>query len=271
MNIVSFNVNSVRLRLHQLEKVIEDHNPDVIALQETKVQDHEFPHELIMQTLGYHSEWIGQKTHYGVALLSKKKPLSVKKGFSTDNEDAQKRMIIGEYAIGEKTVTVINGYFPQGESRDHEIKFPAKQKFYQDLMAMLNNDYKNTQDLIVLGDLNIAPVDNDIGIGEPNAKRWLKTGKTSFLPEEREWFKTLLNWGLTDTFRELYPNVNDKLSWFDYRSKGFLAEPKRGLRIDQILVTPSILKGLKDSGMNYDVREMEKSSDHCPIWSSFKF
>ena len=271
MNIVSFNVNSVRLRIHQLEKVIAEHQPDVIALQETKVQDHDYPYDEIAEKLGYHSEFMGQKTHYGVALLSKEKPLSLIKGFPNDDDEAQKRMIIGEYAIDGKKVTIFNGYFPQGENQNHETKYPAKRKFYKDLIQMLNTQYQNTQDIVVCGDLNIAPVDNDIGIGEANAKRWLKTGKTSFLPEEREWFQTLLDWGLTDTFRELYPDVNDKMSWFDYRSKGFNAEPKRGLRIDQILVTPSILKGLVDSGMNYDVRAMEKPSDHCPIWSSFKF
>ena len=268
MNIVSFNTNSIRRRLHQIERVIEKHDPDIIAIQETKVQDHEFPVDEI-QKMGYHSEFMGQKTHYGVAILSKKAPIKIIKGFPDDNEDAQKRMIIGDYELGGEIVTVFNGYFPQGENREHEVKFPAKRKFYQDLMDLLNRDYSNEQPIVVTGDFNIAPVDEDIGIGAANAKRWLRTGKTSFLPEEREWFQKLIDWGLTDSFRYLYPEVTDRLSWFDYRSKGFDADPKRGLRIDHILVTKPLLKKLKDSGMDYDVRAMPTPSDHCPVWSNF--
>ena len=85
--------------------------------------------------------------------------------------------------------------------------------------------------------MNIAPIDHDIGIGPDNQKRWLREGKTSFLPEERAWLQGLIDWGLTDTYRAKHPNVDDRYSWFDYRSKGFEREPKRGLRIDLILAS----------------------------------
>ncbi|NMS18954.1 exodeoxyribonuclease III, partial [Vibrio parahaemolyticus] len=120
----------------------------------------------------------------------------------------------------------------------HETKFPYKRQFYKDLMTYLNDHHNNDEQLIVMGDINISPIDADIGIGEPNRKRWLKTGKCSFQPEEREWLKTLLDWGLVDTFRKLYPEVNDQFSWFDYRSRGF--DDNRGLRIDVILSYPSL-------------------------------
>tara|TARA_B100001013_G_C24439445_1_gene375075 strand:+ start:327 stop:695 length:369 start_codon:yes stop_codon:yes gene_type:complete len=120
-----------------------------------------------------------------------------------------------------------------------------------------------------MGDLNISPQDKDIGIGETNRKRWLRTGKCSFLPEEREWLDNLTSWGLLDTFRSLYPDVDDRYSWFDYRSRGFDDQPKRGLRIDQIWATPTLNERLVDAGIDYRIRGMEKPSDHAPIWSSF--
>ena len=83
-------------------------------------------------------------------------------------------------------MTIINGYFPQGDNRDHPVKFPYKEKFFKDLMLHLNNNFKKNENIIILGDLNISPEDIDIGIGEDNRKRWLATGKCSFLPEERE-------------------------------------------------------------------------------------
>ncbi len=90
-------------------------------------------------------------------------------------------------------VTVLNGYFPQGDNIKHETKYPHKRQFYKDLMTYLNDYHNKDEQVIVLGD-NISPIDADIGIGEPNAKRWLKTGKCSFQPEEREWLKTLMDW-----------------------------------------------------------------------------
>ena len=268
MKIVSFNTNSIRLRLHQLQQLIDSHAPDVIGIQETKVTDEDFPVEAINE-LGYHAEFHGQKTHYGVAMLSKHKPTAVAKGFPTDNEDAQKRLIVGDFETDNGPLRIINGYFPQGENRSHEVKFPAKEKFYADLMEYLNNHCDCSADLAIIGDFNIAPVDADLGIGEDNVKRWLRTGATCFLPEEREWFAKLTDWGLHDSYRYIYPERTDFFSWFDYRSKGFEREPKRGLRIDHVLVTESLLDRVVDSGIDYDVRAMEKPSDHCPVWTSF--
>lgn len=271
MKIVSFNVNSVRMRQHQLQVLVEQYQPDIIGLQETKVQDHEFPLTDI-ESLGYKAEYFGQKTHYGVALLYKPELIlnAIQKGWKTDSDDAQRRMIIGDFTTpkGEQ-VRVLNGYFPQGESRDHPIKFPAKQAFYADLMAYLNNECSPQQNLIVMGDFNISPQDIDIGIGEANRLRWLKTGKTSFLPEERQWWQTLMDWGLFDTYRKIHPERNDRFSWFDYRSKGFEDDPKRGLRIDTILASAPAYARVIGSDIAYDVRALEKPSDHAPVWSSF--
>jgi exodeoxyribonuclease-3 len=270
VKVVSFNTNGIRTRQHQLEALKQKYDPDIIGIQESKVQDIDFPLEMVSE-LGYTPHYFGQKTHYGVAMLSKQTPTTVQKGFPSDPEDAQRRLISASYDLENGTeLTVINGYFPQGDERNHPTKFPAKEKFYSDLMGYIDNNFTPEDNLLVIGDMNIAPVDNDIGIGPDNAKRWLRTGKCSFLPEEREWIERLQNWGLEDTFRKQHPDVDDQFSWFDYRSRGFDREPKRGLRIDLILATPGLSTRCVDAGIAYDIRSMERPSDHCPIWAEFE-
>jgi exodeoxyribonuclease-3 len=269
MKFVSFNINGLRARPHQLKEIVTRHAPDVIGLQETKVDDSMFPLADV-ESLGYHVHFHGQKGHYGVALLTREKPLWVHKGFPNDTEDAQKRMISVAISGPNDTQTIVfNGYFPQGESRNHPSKFPAKTRFYADLQAHLEQEFDSAQRVVVMGDVNISAEDIDIGIGADNAKRWLRTGKCSFLPEEREWMQTLKNWGLTDTFRHLYPKVDDRFSWFDYRSRGFEAEPRRGLRIDLIMASNGLIDQCIGAGVDYDIRAMEKPSDHAPVWAEF--
>lgn len=266
MKIVSFNINGLRARPHQLAALIEKHQPDVIGLQETKVADEQFPLADI-EALGYHAHFHGQKGHYGVALLSRQAPLELHKGFPGDDEDAQRRFIWGVYAdAAGQPVTVMNGYFPQGENRAHPTKFPAKERFYADLQALLESRFAPSQALLVMGDLNISPEDRDIGIGEENRKRWLKAGKCSFLPEERGWLQRLKDWGLLDSFRHLHPETDDRFSWFDYRSRGFEDTPKRGLRIDAILASQSLRERFLEADVDYELRGMEKPSDHAPVW-----
>ena len=232
MKIISFNINGLRARLHQLQAIIDKHQPDIIGLQEIKVHNDAFPIEDV-EAMGYKVYFHGQKAHYGVAMLCKKEADHVQMGFPSDDDEAQKRMIMVTTTNdkGEK-VTVLNGYFPQGESIHHEVKYPYKRQFYLDLMKYLDDNHSRDENIIIMGDINISSIDLDIGIGEPNKKRWLQTGKCSFQPEERQWLKTLIDWGFTDTFRAEHPDVNDKFSWFDYRSKGFL--DNRGLRIDVV-------------------------------------
>ncbi len=268
MKIVSFNINGLRARLPQLQALIDAHQPDIIGLQEIKVHDDAFPRADV-EAMGYHVYFHGQKAHYGVALLCKQEPESVSRGFPGDDEEAQRRLISARFLLADgRRLTVMNGYFPQGESRDHPTKFPAKEKFYADLQSLLLEQHQPDEELVVMGDLNISPEDCDIGIGEANRKRWLRDGKCSFLPEEREWLARLKGWGLIDTFRHLFPETQDRYSWFDYRSKGF--DENRGLRIDLILATAPLLARLDEAGIDYPLRGVEKPSDHAPIWASFR-
>lgn len=264
--LVSFNINGIRSRPHQLEALKAQYDPDVIGIQESKVADEAFPQATIA-ALGWQAAYHGQKGHYGVALLSRQAPLRVIKGFPNDGAEAQRRAITGVFRLDDGSeLAVVNGYFPQGESRDHPTKFPGKQKFYADLKDYLDSHFSPSQPIVVMGDMNVAPLDADVGIGADNAKRWLRTGKCSFLPEEREWLQALTDWGLSDAYRALHPDTDDRFSWFDYRSRGFEREPKRGLRIDLILVSAPVRERLRAAGIDYDIRALERPSDHCPVW-----
>ncbi len=271
MRLVSFNINGIRARLHQLEALVATQRPAVIGLQETKVQDAEFPREAV-EALGYRVVYHGQKGHYGVALMIDVaqcgEPEEVHYGFPDDGEESQRRMIgvVLRLADGER-LTVWNGYFPQGENVEHPLKFPHKREFYAQLRRLLEGAQRPDERLAVMGDFNISPEDIDIGIGEANRKCWLREGKTSFQPVEREWLAGIKAWGLTDSYRLCYPAVDDRFSWFDYRSKGFDREPKRGLRIDHILVTAPLAERVTDAGIDYDLRGMQKPSDHAPVWA----
>jgi len=269
MKIVSFNMNSIRARPHQLIHLRDTLDPDIIGIQETKVNDPEFPVDEIKE-IGYHPEYWGQKGHYGVAILSKKKPTEVQKGFIKDTAEDQKRFIQAKFKWGKDSITIMNGYFPQGENRNHETKFPKKIKYYSDLKTHIKRTQKTEKNIIVMGDFNVAPSPMDIGIGEINAKRWLKEGKTAFLPEEIDMWNSVKNLGFIDSWREQNPDEDSIYSWFDYRSRMFDDTPKRGLRIDHIMISENLIPAMKNTGIDYDARAMEKPSDHCPIWITLK-
>lgn len=264
MKLASFNVNGIRARIHQLQSLVEKHSPDVIGLQEIKVENGLFPYEDVA-ALGYQARVHGQKGHYGVALLTRLPPENELFGYPSDTTDSQRRMIGCTLEYKGRPLHIYNGYFPQGESRAHPLKFPNKRKFYADLHKHLSENHSPADQVLIMGDMNISPSDLDIGIGEQNRERWLRTGKCSFLPEEREWYQRLYDWGVTDTWRHLNPEENNIFSWFDYRSKGFDDDPKRGLRIDHILVTDPLLDSSRNVIIDYDIRAMERPSDHCPV------
>ena len=181
MKIVSTKINNTKARTNQRIHLRETIDPDVIGLQETKVNDPVFPIEVI-EEIGYHPEYWGQKGHYGVAILSKLKPTKTIKGFKDDIDEDQKRFIQCTYAVNNSEITIMNGYFPQGENIHHETKFPKKIKYYEDLKKHIEVLKKSKENLIVMGDFNVAPKDIDIGIGSENVKRWFEDIHLAFFP-----------------------------------------------------------------------------------------
>lgn len=267
LKVMSFNVNGIRARPHQLEQLVTKHRPHILGLQETKVQDSEFPHEQL-RTLGYEVLYFGQKGHYGVALMYRDLQLEEQRfGLPNEPADAQRRMIEADFKLpGGDSIKIFNGYFPNGEKRSHAIKFPYKEQFYANFTAYLGS-LRPQSKFLVMGDMNIAPENQDVGIGDKNFKRWLQAGHCSFLPEERGWYQKIMDLGMKDSYRLYAPEASDKFSWFDYRSRGFDDNPKRGLRIDHILLSPELVPQAREAGIDYEIRAMEKPSDHCPIWA----
>ena len=260
IRIISFNINGLRARPHQLEKLKEVYDPDLIAIQEIKVSDEDFPTH-IPESLGFKFFNYGQKGFHGVAIFSKKEPINVIKGLNGGDDEVQKRYIQCDFRTSHGVMSLCNSYFPQGENRKHPDKFPYKDRYYRRITKHINNLNSN---IVLTGDFNIAPHRNDIGMNEDGIKRWLREGHTAFLPEEIQWYEKLLDTGLEDRWRTLNPD-STKCSWFDYRSRGFDQNPKRGLRIDHFLLSKDLREKYIFSDIDHDLRAMEKPSDHCPV------
>ena len=260
IRIICFNINGLRARPHQLKALKEKYDPDIIALQEIKVSDEDFPDQIPTE-LGFNYYNYGQKGFHGVAIFSKQPPKSVIKGLEGGEDESQKRYIQCDYDTNVGIVSICNSYFPQGENRKHPDKFPYKDRYYKRITKHIESLSTN---VVLTGDFNIAPNRNDIGMNEDGIKRWLSQGHTAFLPEEIEWYKKLTDLGLVDIWRERNPN-STKCSWFDYRSRGFDQDPKRGLRIDHFLLSKNVQEKYINSEIDHELRAMEKPSDHCPV------
>lgn len=265
MKFVSFNVNGLRAHIHQLDALITQLKPDVIGLQETKVHDDIFPVKII-EKYGYYVYFYGQKRYHGVALLFRHPPLTVMQGCIHSDYLSQKRIVIAQIITTIGILTIINCYAPQGESY-YSNKFLFKRQFFQDLINYITNTYHNTSLLLIMGDINISPTNLDIGISEESKKRWIKSGRCSFLPEERSWINNLTQWGLIDIYRQKHPYDNKRYSWFSYKSNGF--NKNKGLRIDLILVTQPLANLYINGDISYDIRNMSHPSDHAPVWADF--
>ncbi|PCI02721.1 MAG: exodeoxyribonuclease III [Zetaproteobacteria bacterium] len=252
MKIVSWNVNSLNVRLPHVLDYLKEHQPDVLALQETKQTDDNF-HKDDLEAAGYHVAFQGQKTYNGVAIISKHPLEDV--SFDIPNlDDPQKRVIVATI----NGVRIIDIYLPNGQEVGSE-KYAYKMKWITALKAYVQDELKTHDKLVLLGDYNIAPA--DIDIHDPD--RW--RDKIMCSDEERAHYQDLLNMGLHDSLRELHPN-EPMLSWWDYRANAF--RRKWGIRIDHLLVTSNIK--VLAGGIHSEERAKERPSDHAPAWIEIK-
>lgn len=249
MKLATWNVNSLKVRLPQVLDWLEANNPDVLCLQETKVQDQNYPLDEIAE-IGYQSVFIGQKTFNGVALLSKKVGDDVVTeipGF----DDIQKRVIAATY----DDVRVICVYIPNGESVESD-KYQYKLSWLKALHAWLQDEIVKYPKLSLLGDYNIAPEDQDTY----DAAAWKDKVLCSQL--ERDSYQALLDLGLTDSFR-LFDQPEKSYTWWDYRMMAF--RRNRGMRIDHILLSESLSRQCTSCVIDKAVRKLERPSDHAPV------
>lgn len=247
--VASWNVNSLRVRLPVVLDWLATHQPDALALQETKLTDEDFPVESIREA-GYEVCYSGQKTYNGVAILARSALQDVIKGFP-DYHDPQKRVLaasLGDYRL-------INVYIPNGSAVGSD-KYAYKLEWLTRLIEFIKSEQTRYGQLILMGDFNIAPEDRDVH--DPIA--WQDGILCS--KAEREAFSRLLDTGMMDAFR-LFDQPEQTYSWWDYRMQAF--RRKMGLRIDIILISKDMAKTCSQCYIDIEPRRQERPSDHAPV------
>ena len=250
MKIASWNVNSLNVRLPHLLHWLAEAKPDVVALQETKLEDHKFPEDALLEA-GYRSVFAGQKTYNGVAILARQAISDVQAGIP-GFDDPQKRAIAA--TVGD--IRIVDLYVVNGEAVGSE-KFAYKLRWLDAVREWLRAELAAHPKLVVLGDFNIAPDDRDVW----DPKRWRE--KILCSTPEREAYRGLLELGLSDSFR-LFNDEAGQHSWWDYRLSGF--ERGWGLRIDLALVSDALKARCSAAGIDREPRGRERPSDHTPVW-----
>ncbi len=253
MKIASWNVNSVRSRMDQLTHWLARAVPDVVCMQETKVEDDLFPHEALEEA-GYRTVWSGQKTYNGVAIAARFGLAieDVQKNLGDDPPDAQRRLI----AATIEGVRVVDVYVPNGQAVGTPA-FAYKLEWLDRLRKDLAARHRPDEQILVCGDFNVAP--EPIDVHDP--KKW--EGSVLFTLEERSALKRLMEWGFTDVYRDRHPNEPGLYSWWDYRMNAY--KRNRGLRIDLGLCTAPLAARVTDAVIDRRPREQERASDHAPL------
>ena len=253
LKVASWNVNSLKVRLPHVLAWCDDARPDILALQETKLTDDRFPVDALMEA-GYQSVYSGQKTYNGVAILSREPATDVVT--DVNGLDDPQRRILGA-TIGD--VRIINLYVVNGSEVGSE-KYAYKLHWLEQVNRWVADEMQTHEKLIVLGDFNIAPEDRDVH----DPKAWKDRILCS--KPEREALQTMLDVGLTDTFR-LFEQKERTWSWWDYRMNMF--RRKLGLRIDLVLASKSMAERCTASYIDIEPRRQERPSDHAPAIAEF--
>lgn len=249
MKIATWNVNSLNVRLPHVLDWLASEQPDVLCLQELKIEDSKFPVAQLAEA-GYQAVFSGQKTYNGVAILARHDLSDVQVGIPVF-EDEQKRVI----AATVQGVRVVCGYFPNGQSLDSD-KFQYKLRWLSALTEWLRSETAHWSRLVLAGDYNIAPEDRDVH--DPAA--WV--GQILVSEPERAAFKELLNLGLVDAFRQ-FNQPEASFSWWDYRQAGF--RRNLGMRIDHLLVSKPLVDWVAKCWIDKEPRTWERPSDHTPV------
>lgn len=251
MKLATWNVNSLRVRLPQVLDWLAQQQPDLIGLQETKLQDAQFPAEAL-QEAGYHSIYSGQKTYNGVAVLSRE-PLEEADSQRDlpDFDDPQRRLL----AVTCQGIRFINVYVPNGSELGSD-KFQYKLDWLDALHGYLQQQLLEHESVVLVGDFNIAPDNPDVH----DPALWENT--VLFSKVERQKFQDLLAMGLVDTFR-LFEQPDNMFSWWDYRAAAY--RRNLGLRIDHILVNQPLSAQCRACYIDKTPRGWERPSDHAPV------
>ncbi|MGV3634998.1 MAG: exodeoxyribonuclease III [Pseudorhodoplanes sp.] len=255
MRIATWNVNSIRQRMENLRAWLQERQPDVVCLQETKITDDAFPRGEI-EELGYNLAVHGQKTFNGVAILSKYPFEAVTNGLPGDPSDDHARFIEAVVSHPGGTVRVASIYLPNGNPVASE-KYPYKMRWMDRLFHYTSERLKLEEDLILAGDYNVIPAPEDVH--DPAA--WAEDAL--FRPPTREKFRALTHLGLTDAIRAA-SDAKGLYTFWDYQAGAW--QKNNGIRIDHLLLSPRAADRLAAAGIDKHVRNWEKPSDHVPVW-----
>ena len=247
MKIAAWNVNSINVRLPQVLNWLSAEQPDVLCLQETKSEDHNFPVEDI-ENAGWHCCFAGQKSYNGVAIISKIAPQDVSVGIPSLN-DPQKRLIGATF----DGIRIYSAYVPNGDSLTSD-KYIYKLDWLKHFIDYAAHHAK--EPAVFAGDFNIAPDDRDVY--DPNIWK----NRVIVSKPEREAFQAICQAGYSDAFR-LFEQPEQIFSWWDYRTRGYGAN--RGLRIDLLMISDPLKNLCKKSWVDKDPRAAERPSDHAPV------
>ncbi|MFL2852289.1 MAG: exodeoxyribonuclease III [Candidatus Pelagibacter sp.] len=253
MKIVSWNVNSVRARIDNINNYIKESNPDILLLQEIKAQDKDFPYENFKK-LKYESHVFGQKSYNGVAIISKIQIKNISKEFINDDLK-QSRVITGEVQLGKKKIELINIYVPNGNPVESD-KYIYKKNWLKKLINNVNKKLKNKPNLIIAGDFNIIPEEIDVY----DFKRYEDDALGKL--EIRKKYRELLNLGFKDVYRLKYVNKQEYTFW-DYFANSW--KKNYGMRIDHFLLSNNLIENISTININKKPRSKIKPSDHTPI------
>ncbi len=253
MRVATWNVNSIRPRLEHLATFVKSASPDVVCLQETKVEDAKFPEEAIGE-LGYRAAFFGQKTYNGVAILARYGLAieDVQRNLADDAEDAPRRLL----ACTIDGVRIVDVYVPNGQAVGTQ-PFAYKLEWLARLERDLASRHAPTDRVLVCGDFNVAP--EAIDVHDP--KRW--EGQVLCTDAERAAVASLRAFGFVDAFREKHPDLAGAFTWWDYRMGAF--RRNAGLRIDHVLITRPLADRCTSATIDRAPRTLERPSDHTPV------
>lgn len=253
MKLATWNVNSIRARLDRALAWLDANRPDVVCLQELKVEVDGFPREPF-EAAGWHLALHGQKTYNGVGILARAPLTDVTRGLQDDDPDEQARLIAA--TVG--GVRVVSAYFPNGSDTGSD-KYAYKLRWMGRLRRWLDR-HDPAAPLVLAGDFNVAPEDRDVH--DPAA--W--AGQTLFSEPEKEALRQVAAWGLRDTFRKHHPE-GGRYSWWDYRGLSFIRD--QGLRIDHVWATAPLYEVCRACDIDREARKGKNASDHAPVVATF--
>lgn len=256
MIIATYNINSINRRLPLLLQWLEQRKPDIVCLQELKVNQSSFPEEPL-KAAGYNAIWKGQQTWNGVAILARNREIQeLRTTLPGEEDDSQSRYI--EAIIDQMIIGCI--YLPNGNPYPGP-KFDYKRRWFERLRKHACFLYEYDVPVILAGDFNVMPTELDV------YKPQKYINNALYRPESREAFEEILKQGWTDAVRKLHPST-PKYSFWDYMRNAFARDA--GLRLDFFLLSPHIAQRLKKSGVDREIRAAEGSSDHAPVWIEIK-